>query len=161
MYCKKGVLRNFTKFIGKHLCQSLLFNKLQVSTLLIKKIWQRCFPVNFVKFLRTLFLTEHLWWLLMLMNLWTIFNYLPHNIVTANVNRLRPLLLGSKIYNYSSLAKLAKINCKRKRGNGINKWPIKANIMLILKFWICKLSSRYFLIIESFTFRTKKHNIIY
>ena len=27
VFCKKGVLRNFTKFIGKHLCQSLLFNK--------------------------------------------------------------------------------------------------------------------------------------
>ena len=25
--CKKGVLRNFTKFTGKHLCQSLFFNK--------------------------------------------------------------------------------------------------------------------------------------
>ena len=25
---RKGVLRNFTKFIGKHLCQSLFFNKL-------------------------------------------------------------------------------------------------------------------------------------
>ena len=24
---KKGVLRNFTKFTGKHLCQSLLFNR--------------------------------------------------------------------------------------------------------------------------------------
>ena len=24
---KKGFLRNFTKFIGKHLCQSLFFNK--------------------------------------------------------------------------------------------------------------------------------------
>ena len=23
--------------------------------------WHRCFPVNFAKFLRTLFLTEHLW----------------------------------------------------------------------------------------------------
>ena len=27
MYCKKGLLRNFTKFTGKHLCQSLFFNK--------------------------------------------------------------------------------------------------------------------------------------
>ena len=27
MLCKKGVLRNFTKFPGKHLCQSLFFNK--------------------------------------------------------------------------------------------------------------------------------------
>ena len=27
VFCKKGILRNFTKFTEKHLCQSLLFNK--------------------------------------------------------------------------------------------------------------------------------------
>ena len=27
VFCKKGVLRNFTKFTGKCLCQSLIFNK--------------------------------------------------------------------------------------------------------------------------------------
>ena len=27
VFCKKRVLRNFTKFTGKHLCQSLFFNK--------------------------------------------------------------------------------------------------------------------------------------
>ena len=27
VFCKKGVLRNFEKFTGKHLCQSLFFNK--------------------------------------------------------------------------------------------------------------------------------------
>ena len=27
VFCKKGVLRNFAEFIGKHLCQSLFFNK--------------------------------------------------------------------------------------------------------------------------------------
>ena len=37
---RKGVLRNFAKFTGKHLCQSL---------------WLRCFVVKFVKFLRTPF----------------------------------------------------------------------------------------------------------
>ena len=37
---EKGVLRNFTKLTRKHLCQ---------------KIRHRCFPVNFAKFLRTLF----------------------------------------------------------------------------------------------------------
>ena len=26
-FCKKVVLRNFAKFTGKHLCQSLFFNK--------------------------------------------------------------------------------------------------------------------------------------
>ena len=33
VFCKKGVLRNFTKFLGKHLCQSLFFNKVTGSGL--------------------------------------------------------------------------------------------------------------------------------
>ena len=56
---KKGVLNNFAKFIGKHLCQSLFFNKvkgLRPSTLLKKRLWYRWFPVDFAKFLRILFL---------------------------------------------------------------------------------------------------------
>ena len=59
---------NFTKFTGKHLCQSFFFNKvtsLRSATLLNKKLWHRCFPLNFVKFLRAPFLTEHFWWLLL------------------------------------------------------------------------------------------------
>ena len=82
VFCKKGVLRNLAKFAGKHLCQNLLFNKvvglakftgkhpcqsfflikLQIcrpTTLLKKRLWHRCFPANFAKFLRTPFLTEH------------------------------------------------------------------------------------------------------
>ena len=35
------------------------------ATLLKERLWQRCFLVNFAKFLRTHFLTEHLWWLLL------------------------------------------------------------------------------------------------
>ena len=27
VFCKKDVLKNFAKFLGKHLCQSLFFNK--------------------------------------------------------------------------------------------------------------------------------------
>ena len=56
---KKGVLKNFTKFTGKHLCQSLYFNKvacLRPATLLKNRFWHRWFPVNFAKFLRTPFL---------------------------------------------------------------------------------------------------------
>ena len=67
--CKKGALRNFAKFTGKHLCQSLFFNKvagLRPATLLKKRFWHMRFPVNFAKFQRTSFLTEHLWWLLLL-----------------------------------------------------------------------------------------------
>ena len=35
------------------------------ATLLKKKLWHRCFPVNFAKFLRKSFFTEHLRWLLL------------------------------------------------------------------------------------------------
>ena len=66
VFCKKGVLRNFAKFTEKHLCHSLFFNKvpgLRSAILFKKRLQHRCFPVNFVKFLRTPFLTEHLWWL--------------------------------------------------------------------------------------------------
>ena len=55
---KKAILKNFAKFTGKHLCQSLFFDKVagRPTTLLKKKLWRRCFPVNFTKFLRTHFL---------------------------------------------------------------------------------------------------------
>ena len=56
---RKGVLRNFRKFTGKHLCQSLFFNNvagMRPATLLKKRLWHRCFPMNFVTFLRTPFL---------------------------------------------------------------------------------------------------------
>ena len=62
----RGVLKNFAKFTGKHLCQSLSSNKLaslRPATLLKKRHWLRCFPVYFAKFLRTPFLTEYLRWL--------------------------------------------------------------------------------------------------
>ena len=58
VFCKKGVLRNFRKFTGKHLCQSLFFNN-------VAGLRHRCFLVNFPKFLRTPLLTVHLWWLLL------------------------------------------------------------------------------------------------
>ena len=43
-------------------------------TLLKKRLWGRCFPVNFVKFLRTFFLQEHLWWLLLCFTLLGIYD---------------------------------------------------------------------------------------
>ena len=68
VFCKKGVLRYFAKFTGKHLHQSFFFNKvagLRPANSLKKRFWHRCFPVSFVKFLRTPFFIEHLWWLLL------------------------------------------------------------------------------------------------
>ena len=56
---RKSVLRNFAKFTGKDLCQNLFFKKvtgLKPATLLKKRPWRRCFPVNLSIFLRTPFL---------------------------------------------------------------------------------------------------------
>ena len=68
IFYKKSVLRNFTKFTGKHLYQRLFFNKvagLRPANLLKKSHWHRCLPFNFAKFLRTPFFKEHLQWLVL------------------------------------------------------------------------------------------------
>ena len=62
VFLKKDVLRNFTKFIGKHLCQSPFINKvagLRPAIFFKKRFWHRRFPANFTKFLRTPFFIEH------------------------------------------------------------------------------------------------------
>ena len=66
MFLKISVLNNFAKLTGKHLCQNLFFNKvagLRPATFLQKRLWHRCFPVNFAKFVGAFFL-EQLRWLL-------------------------------------------------------------------------------------------------
>ena len=41
---KQGAIRNFAKFTGKHLCQSLFFHKVfNKASLLKKRLWHRCF----------------------------------------------------------------------------------------------------------------------
>ena len=84
MFCRKGVLRNFTR----------------PRTLFKKRLWHRCFPVKFVKFLRTPFCIEHLWWLLLKLFTffihvdkkhihtlsWRVFvhlKHIPHTILTS------------------------------------------------------------------------------
>ena len=55
---RKGVLRNFAKFTGKHLCQVLFSHKVtgpEPAALLKKRLWHRSFPMNFAKFPRTPF----------------------------------------------------------------------------------------------------------
>ena len=53
------------------------------ATLFKKRLWQRCYPVNFVKFLRTPFFIEHLWWLLLYrgkrVNHWNEYFFRKHN----------------------------------------------------------------------------------
>ena len=49
---KKGVRRNLTKFT-ESTCARIPFLSLRPATLLKKRLRRRCFPANFVKFLRT------------------------------------------------------------------------------------------------------------
>ena len=69
VFCKKGILRNFGKFTGKHKCQSLYLNKVagQACNFIKIETLTQVFPVNFPKFLRTPFLREHLRWLLLVL----------------------------------------------------------------------------------------------
>ena len=64
LFCKKGVLKNYAKFTGKHLCQSLFFKKvggLMPSTLSKKRLWQLFFNEFYKIFKNTFFI----WWLLL------------------------------------------------------------------------------------------------
>ena len=55
-FVRKGVLRNFAKFTGKHLCQSLFFKKETLAQVL---------SCEFCEIFKSTFFTEHLWWLLL------------------------------------------------------------------------------------------------
>ena len=59
MFYKKVVLRNFTKFTGKHLWQSLFFNK--VANFIKKETLAQVFSCEFCEVSKKNFLTEHVW----------------------------------------------------------------------------------------------------
>ena len=64
----KKVFLEFSQNSQEKTCARVFFNKvaeLKPAPLLKKRLWHRCFPVNFVKYLRTSFFIEHLWWLLL------------------------------------------------------------------------------------------------
>ena len=47
------------------LSKNIKITDLPLETLFKKRLWHRCFPVNFAKFRRASFLTEHIWWFLL------------------------------------------------------------------------------------------------
>ena len=53
MFFKTGVPKNFTKFTGKHLCQSLFFNKVEIDTLAQMLSCEFCEIFKNTFFLRT------------------------------------------------------------------------------------------------------------
>ena len=106
VFCDKSVLRNFAKFTGEHLCQSLFFNKvegLKPVTLLEKKLGHKCFSVNFAKFLRTPFIIELLWWLLLfLAQQYVFFKHILYCLVVAVTFPYQSNLFLPKICNFLS-----------------------------------------------------------
>ena len=55
VFFKKDALEIFTKFTGKHLCQSL-----RPANLFKERPWHRCFPLDFLKYFGAPLFTEHL-----------------------------------------------------------------------------------------------------
>ena len=65
VFYKKMCSPKFHKIHRKTLVQSFFFNKGQrPATVLKKRLWRKCFPVNFAKFLKTPFLQNTSEWLL-------------------------------------------------------------------------------------------------
>ena len=107
---KKGVLWNFTKFTGNTCARASFFNKvagLRPATILKKRLWQRCFLVNFAKFLGAPF-----YWIPLLMRFLyemqrrhsgvSIFNF-EHIFLLVLVFLLLPLnilLVAGKLINH-------------------------------------------------------------
>ena len=65
--CKKGCLKNVTKFTRKNLCQSLFFNKVAGlrPEILFKKSLAQVFSCGFCEFFKNTYSIELLWWLLL------------------------------------------------------------------------------------------------
>ena len=64
LFFKKGALRNFTKFTGKHLCQRLFFNKVaglrtQDCNFIKKESLSQVFSCEFWEISKNTFFTEH------------------------------------------------------------------------------------------------------
>ena len=85
IFCKKGVLKNFAKFTGKHLCQSFFFNK---ETMAQVFSWESC------EISKSVFFTEHLWWLLLKVicnQFWRSFNLTKLESLDTNLAKLESL----------------------------------------------------------------------
>ena len=71
------------------MCQSLFFNKvacLRPVTLLQKRLWRKCFPLNFVKFLRTSFLRKTSEQLLLLFGFHSLYQLLHSQVHRNDLN---------------------------------------------------------------------------
>ena len=87
LFCEKCVLKNFAKQLN--ICVKISFLRtLQArpATLLKKRPWQRCFPVNFAKLLRTPSLIEDLRWA-----------FLTSETINTKAEKLKHLTANNKL----------------------------------------------------------------
>ena len=110
VFSRKSVLRNFAKFTGKYPCLCL-----RAATLLKKRLWHRCFPVNFAILLRTPSFTEHLRWLLLNVFNFSFFwhfliRYLLLTSLSSDVSVLQ-LALTDRIDMKTNLINITVKNC--------------------------------------------------
>ena len=67
-FCRKGVLKNFAKLTGKHLCWILFYNKVaglrtEACNLIKKETPAKVFFFEFCEISKNIIFTEHLGWL--------------------------------------------------------------------------------------------------
>ena len=105
LFCNKVVLRNFANFTGKHLFQSLFFNKVGAGispAILLKKRLRKTFSCKFFEIFRNSFIA-HLRWLI-LFSLEIQFSWYCQDYLTQfqpNIPLLYPLktLVNKRLYD--------------------------------------------------------------
>ena len=96
----KKLFLNISTIHRKNLYRSLFLIKFW--NFIEKRLWYRCFQVNFAKFLRTAFFKEQLWWLL----LFQLFEILPLHELDRLSCVLQKWKGRSKFSNFFSLEHL-------------------------------------------------------
>ena len=113
VFYKIGLLKNFTKFTGKHLCRNPFLNKVPAwrsATLLKQKLWHMCFLWIFAKFLRTGIFVENLQ-------------------TAASEKTANELLIQHKKWCYWKPFKLFPKNVIKKHSNKSVQWLYKIAIL--------------------------------
>ena len=71
----------------------------RVSFFVIKKrLWHRCFPVNFAKFLKTPFITKHLWRLLLKTSIFSLFRSIHPEVFYINSAKFKGKHLRQRLF---------------------------------------------------------------
>ena len=77
---------------------------LRPATFFKKKLWHRCFPVNFAKFRRTPFLTVYLRWLLLLFQILLVI----HKLVTKSHKEILRIKYKILLFIYNFVTEVHK-----------------------------------------------------